>query len=63
MNSNVKLVIYVSPGGGYKHPQWMQLEYIEKVLAYTQNNGIATIIVLPIRKLDPNDDFLKKQMP
>jgi hypothetical protein len=60
MNSNVKLVIYVSPGGGYKHPQWMQLEYIEKVLAYTQNNGIATIIVLPIRKLDPNDDFLKK---
>jgi hypothetical protein len=60
INPEVKLVIYVSPGGGYHHPQWMQLDYIEKVLSYTQKRNIPTIIALPIRKLKSNSSFLQK---
>ena len=60
VNSKTRIIIYVSPGGGYKHPEWQQLQYIEKVLIFAQEKNLATIVVLPEKSLTPDSAFLQK---
>ena len=60
VNSKTRIIIYVSPGGGYKHPEWQQLQYIEKVLIFAQEKNLATIVVLPEKSLTPDSSFLQK---
>ena len=60
VNSKTKIIIYVSPGGGYRHPEWQQIQYIEKILNFAQENKLATIVVLPEKSLTPDSAFLQK---
>ena len=60
VNSKTRIIIYVSPGGGYEHPEWQQLQYIEKVLIFAQEKNLATIVVLPEKSLSPDSAFLQK---
>ena len=60
VNSKTRIIIYVSLGGGYKHPEWQQLQYIEKVLIFAQEKNLATIVVLPEKSLSPDSAFLQK---
>ena len=60
VNSKTRIIIFVSPGGGYKHPEWQQLQYIEKVLIFAQEKNLAAIVVLPEKSLTPDSSFLQK---